>query len=54
MADASSSRGTGMKHKSWQFNFGAQVRARTQPRTIASFLPIALFAALVAALAFIV
>ena len=53
MTDTFSSRGTGMKHANTQFNSGARVRARTQPKTIASFLPISLFAALVAALAFI-
>ncbi|MDP6666656.1 MAG: hypothetical protein QF357_04585 [Dehalococcoidia bacterium] len=36
-----------------QFDFGAQVRTETRSRTIISFLPLALFAALMAALAFI-
>ncbi len=42
-----------MKYTHSQFNFGAQVRARTQPRAIISFLPIALFVALMTALAFV-
>ena len=42
-----------MKHTDSQFKRDAQVRSKTQPRTIAPYVPIALFAVLVAALAFI-
>ncbi len=42
-----------MKYAQSQFDFGAQVRARTQQRAIISFLPIALFVALMTALAFV-
>ena len=42
-----------MKNTDSQFNQSTQVRSNTQPRAIASYIPIALFAALVTALAFI-
>jgi hypothetical protein len=45
--------GIGMRNIHSQFDFGAQVRTETRSRTIISFLPLALFAALMAALAFI-
>lgn len=51
--ETSNGRGTGMNQTYSQANFGVQVRARTRPRTVASFVPIALFVALVTALAFI-
>ena len=51
--DAFSSRGIGMKNSQSHFNFGAHVRAGTQSRNFSSLLPIALFAALVAALVFL-
>ena len=40
-----------MKNSDSHFNVDAQVRIKTRPGAIAPFLPIALFAALVAALA---
>ena len=54
MAEALKGQGTGVKHTDLHFNFGARVRASAHSRPVASFLSIALFAALVVALAFTV